>query len=289
MESFTIFIIYMLWIITISQYLYHQLLKPKTDHILLIGIILNILFVVLYLLLQKHPFVSTTLLYVFVFLPSLFYEGDMKHKLTITFMSLTFAVASETAWSTFFIAISPLFPHTSMIPALFKTNNQYILISIFSLLSGSVFYLLAYLAATIFKNYFTVLKSGYILKLCFYYMVVIFFQNMITSSASVKESLFILPVFIVSTIIMCILFDRVLKQISTQNQEIALKKQQVKLLETQLTSYKKTEKQYMSIRHWNHDIANHLMALSHLIESSQYEEAKDYIKHIVEENNHEYI
>ena len=273
----------MLWIITISQYLYHQLLKPKTDHILLIGIILNILFVVLYLLLQKHPFVSTTLLYVFVFLPSLFYEEDMKHKLTITFMSLTFAVASETAWSTFFIAISPLFPHTSMIPALFKTNNQYILISIFSLLSGSVFYLLAYLAATIFKNYFTVLKSGYILKLCFYYMVVIFFQNMITSSASVKESLFILPVFIVSTIIMCILFDRVLKQISTQSQEIALKKQQVKLLETQLTSYKKTEKQYMSIRHWNHDIANHLMVTSHLLKSSQYEEAKEYIKHIVEE------
>ena len=112
-------------------------------------------------------------------------------------------------------------------------------------------------------------------------MVVIFFQNMITSSASVKESLFILPVFIVSTIIMCILFDRVLKQISTQSQEIALKKQQVKLLETQLTSYKKTEKQYMSIRH--HDIANHLMALSHLIESSQYEEAKEYIKHITEE------
>ena len=283
MQSFIIFIIYMLVILTCSQYLYHQLLKPKTDHILLISIILNILFVVLYLLLQNHPFISTTLLYVFVFLPSLFYEGDMKHKLTITFMSLTFAVASETAWSTFFIALSPLFPHINMVPVLFKTNNQYILISIFSLLSGSVFYLLTYQAASIFKNYFTVLKSGYILKLCFYYMVVIFFQNMITSSTSVKESLFILPVFIVSTIIMCILFDRVLKQISTQSQEIALKKQQVELLETQLTSYKETEAQYMSIRHWNHDIANHLMALSHLIESSQYEEAKEYIKHITEE------
>lgn len=283
MQSFVIFIIYMLWLITISQYLYHQLLNPKTDHILLINIILNILFVVLYLLLQSHTFISTTLLYVFVFLPSLFYEGNIKHKLTITFMSLTFAVASETAWSTFFIALSPLFPHTNMIPTLFKTNNQYILISIFSFLSGSFFYLLAYQAASIFKNYFTVLKSDYILKLCFYYMVVIFFQNMITSSASVKESLFILPVFIISTIIMCILFDRVLKQISTQSQEIALKKQKVELLETQLTSYKDTEAQYMSIRHWNHDIANHLMALSHLIESSQYEEAKEYIKHITEE------
>lgn len=283
MQSFVIFIIYMLWLITISQYLYHQLLNPKTDHILLIDIILNILFVVLYLLLQSHPFISTTLLYVFVFLPSLFYKEDIKHKLTITFMSLTFAVASETAWSTFFIALSPLFPHTNMIPTLFKTNNQYILISIFSFLSGSFFCLLAYQAASIFKNYFTVLKSGYILKLCFYYMVVIFFQNMITSSASVKESLFILPVFVISTIIMCILFDRVLKQISTQSQEIALKKQKVELLETQLTSYKDTEAQYMSIRHWNHDIANHLMALSHLIESSQYEEAKEYIKHIIEE------
>lgn len=283
MQSFVIFIIYMLVLLTGSQYLYNQLLKPKTDHILLIGIILHILFVILYLLLQSHPFISVNLLYVFVFLPSLFYEGDIKHKLTITFMSLTFAVASETAWSTFFIALSPLFPHTNMIPTLFKTNNQYILISIFSFLSGSFFCLLAYQAAFIFKNYFTVLKTVYILKLCFYYMVVSFFQNMITSSASVKESLFILPVFIVSTIIMCNLFDRVLKQISTQSQEIALKKQKVELLETQLTSYKDTEAQYMSIRHWNHDITNHLMALSHLIESSQYEEAKEYIKHITEE------
>ena len=283
MESFIIFIIYMLWIITISQYLYHQLLKPKTDHILLIGIILNILFVVLYLLLQNHPFISTTLLYVFVFLPSLFYEGDMKHKLTITFMSLTFAVASETAWSTFFIALSPLFPHINMIPVLFKTNNQYILISIFSLLTGSFVLLLTVKAASLLKNSFTVLKSGLILRACFYFVAVIFINNLFAAPSAIKFSLFLVLISMVAIIFLIILIKRLFKEISESTHDIALKKQQVELVESQLTSYKETEAQYIEIRHWNHDIANHLLSLAHLIESSKNEEAKEYIHNIIEE------
>ena len=79
MQSFIIFILYMLYVLTSAQYLYYQLLKPKTEHILLVGIILHILFVVLYLSLQKHVYLATYLLYIFMFLPSLFYEGNMKH------------------------------------------------------------------------------------------------------------------------------------------------------------------------------------------------------------------
>ena len=111
MQSFIIFILYMLYVLTSGQYLYYQLLKPKTDHILFVGIILHILFVVLYLLLQKHLYLATYLVYIFMFLPSLFYEGDMKHKLTLTFMLLTFTLASETIFAIVFVAISPLFPH----------------------------------------------------------------------------------------------------------------------------------------------------------------------------------
>ena len=130
MQSFIIFILYMLYVLTSAQYLYYQLLKPKTDHILLVGIILHILFVVLYLSLQKHVYLATYLLYIFMFLPSLFYEANMKHKLTLTFMLLTFTLASETIFAIVFVAISPLFPHINMVPVLFKTNNQYILMAL---------------------------------------------------------------------------------------------------------------------------------------------------------------
>ena len=160
MQSFIIFILYMLYVLTSGQYLYYQLLKPKTDHILLVGIILHILFVVLYLSLQKHVYLATYLLYIFMFLPSLFYEGNMKHKLTLTFMLLTFSLTAETILAIVFVAISPLFPHINMVPVLFKTNNQYILISIFSLLTGSFVLLLTVKAASLLKNSFTVLKSG---------------------------------------------------------------------------------------------------------------------------------
>lgn len=283
MQSFIIFILYMLYILTGSQYLYYQLLKPKTDHILLIGIILNTIFVVLYVLLQKQMFLATTLLYIFIFLPSLFYEGDMKHKLTLTFMLLTYAIASETILSSLFVAVSPLFPHINMIPALFKNNNQYTLISVFSLLSGTFFWLLTVKAASILKNFFTVLKSGLILRLCFYFVALIVMQNAVTTSSSVKVVLFIFPFCMVVVLLLNILFYRLFKEISKSSHDIALKKQQIELVESQLTSYKETEAQYIEIRHWNHDIANHLLSLAHLIESSKNEEAKEYIRNIIEE------
>ena len=264
MQSFIIFILYMLYVLTSAQYLYYQLLKPKTDHILLVGIILHILFVVLYLLLQKHSYLATYLLYIFMFLPSLFYEGDMKHKLTLTFMSLTFTITSELIFAIVFVAISPLFPHINMIPVLFKTNNQYILISIFSLLTGSFVLLLTVKAASLLKNSFTVLKSGLVLRACFYFVAVILIS-------------------MVATIFLIILINRLVKEISESTHDIALKKQQVELVESQLTSYKETEAQYIEIRHWNHDIANHLLSLAHLIESSKNEEAKEYIRNIIEE------
>ena len=283
MQSFVIFIIYMLYVLTSGQYLYYKLLKPKTDHILLVGIILHILFVVFYLLLQKHLYLATYLLYIFMFLPSLFYEGDMKHKLTLTFMLLTFSMTAETILASIFVAVSPLFPHINMIPVLFKTNNQYILISIYSLLTGSFCLLLTVKAASLFKNSFTVLKSGLILKACLYFVVAIMINNLFALPSAIKFSLFFVLMCMVATIFLIILFNRLFKEISESTHGIALKKQQVKLVESQLTSYKETEAQYIEIRHWNHDIANHLMALSHLLESSQYEEAKEYIKHITEE------
>lgn len=283
MQSFVIFIIYMLYVLTSGQYLYYQLLKPKTDHILLVGIILHILFVVLYLSLQKQPFLATILLYIFLFLPSLFYEGDMKHKLTLTFMSLTFTVAAETILASVFVAISPLFPHINMVPVLFKANNQYILISIFSLFTGSLVWLFTVKAASLLKNSFTVLKSGLILRACFYFIAVIFIHNVFTSAPNIKFFLFLFPICMAAAILLIVLFNQLFKEISKSSHDIALKKQQVELLESQLASYKETEAQYIEIRHWNHDITNHLFSLAHLIESSKNEEAKEYIHNIIEE------
>ena len=56
MQSFIVFILYMLYLLTGGQYLHNQLLKPKTDQILLVDFIPHILSVILYLLLQKQSF-----------------------------------------------------------------------------------------------------------------------------------------------------------------------------------------------------------------------------------------
>ena len=170
-----------------------------------------------------------------------------------------------------------------MVPVLFKTNNQYILISIFSLLTGSFVLLLTVKAASLLKNSFTVLKSGLILRACFYFVAVIIIDNLFAAPSAIKLSLFLVLISMVATIFFIILFNRLFNEISESSHDIALKQQQVELVESQLTSYKETEAQYIEIRHWNHDIANHILSLAHLIESSKNEEAKEYIRNIIEE------
>lgn len=114
-------------------------------------------------------------------------------------------------------------------------------------------------------------------------MAVIIINNLFAAPSTIKFSLFLVLISMVATIFLIILFNRLFNEISESSHDIALKQQQVELVESQLTSYKETEAQYIEIRHWNHDIANHLLSLAHLIESSKNEEAKEYIRNIIEE------
>ena len=114
-------------------------------------------------------------------------------------------------------------------------------------------------------------------------MAVIIIDNLFAAPSAIKISLFLILISIIATIFFIILFNRLFNEISESSHDIALKQQQVELVESQLTSYKETEAQYIEIRHWNHDIANHILSLAHLIESSKNEEAKEYIRNIIEE------
>ena len=114
-------------------------------------------------------------------------------------------------------------------------------------------------------------------------MAVIIINNLYAAPSAIKISLFLILISIIATIFFIILFNRLFNEISESSHDIALKQQQVELVESQLTSYKEIEAQYIEIRHWNHDIANHILSLAHLIESSKNEEAKEYIRNIIEE------
>lgn len=75
---------------------------------------------------------------------------------------------------------------------------------------------------------------------------------------------------------------RLKKQEILRNQ----REKQQELIEKQLFYSGELEKEYRSLRKWNHDIANHFMAISYLLENEKYQEGSDYIKHLLEQQQH---
>lgn len=58
---------------------------------------------------------------------------------------------------------------------------------------------------------------------------------------------------------------------------------QLTLIQKQLSFSKELEQEYLTLRKWNHDIANHFFALSYLLENGRYQEGSDYIRCLMRE------
>lgn len=104
--------------------------------------------------------------------------------------------------------------------------------------------------------------------------------------------LFVIPkTRIVLTLIFCIPFSfliciwlnygfHMLKSCERQHLEQTY---QLKVLEQEIAHIHQTNAQYEHLYRWNHDTANHLLALSFLIEQKNYQRALEYIQRLQQE------
>lgn len=60
----------------------------------------------------------------------------------------------------------------------------------------------------------------------------------------------------------------------------------MELLKKQLELSNEIKDEYVRIRKWNHDIENHLLSLSYLIDMQKTEDAQNYCATILKENIH---
>ncbi|MDY3998722.1 MAG: hypothetical protein SOY73_06430 [Blautia sp.] len=77
------------------------------------------------------------------------------------------------------------------------------------------------------------------------------------------------------------LFLKGLKTIKRQDEEAVIKEKNLKLLKEQLSFSKELQKEYDSLRKWNHDVENHLLSLSYLMDMERYQEADSYCHSII--------
>ena len=79
-------------------------------------------------------------------------------------------------------------------------------------------------------------------------------------------------------------FRKGIHVIQTQEEAAVSRQHQLQLMKEQLSLSREMEKGYQALRKWNHDVENHLLSLSYLMDMEKYEQAASYCRSINTEN-----
>lgn len=99
------------------------------------------------------------------------------------------------------------------------------------------------------------------------------------------DTIFVIPLSIIYWCLCFVcypLFLNGLKKLTQQEEQRLQNQYKLQLVKKQLDASKKLENEYQSLRKWNHDVENHLLALSYLMDMERYDEAYEYQKKITD-------
>ena len=208
----------------------------------------------------------------------LWHYGSVKKKLLTYFLYTGMVMLSEMFCMSLFSFVQRLIYHrfTSMVATVsIQTWFDLILMCILCLTVGSlVCKILADLAGT-FARFTSLVPLAQIIFPFYWFCMVlslIYVYNIPFGSyffLFVAISVPVIPVFISG-----------IKNLYIQERNRILREKQIDLKKEQLKLFTDQELEYQKLRKWNHDIENHLLSMSYLMNTEKYEEARQYLHNI---------
>lgn len=263
-----------------ADYFYCNILplRPHIRHPFIACSLLNLIFIAFYLLSLKYPDISSIIYNLYIFLPVLlFFKGDILHRICAGFTAWTIIVLSESFANILFIIADMLSPNVTLAPVIFLAEKKALPMLFFTIVVAILQFSFCHKLSQILKHCFMNLRPTVLFQLGFIFWFSLFSQNICFTIASPKTLLMFVPFFLVITMLILAIFSHSFKSFEREVQfsfEIQMKNQYLK---QQLDSFHKTYQEYQNIKKWNHDISNHLLALSYLIEAEKNTEAEQYI------------
>ena len=217
-----------------------------------------------------------------VILPTLlFYQGAILHKLCASFIACIVINLSEIGASIFFLTLNIFFPEENMVIRDFLTDKHDGMLLFANLLIISIMLFIFYKLQQLLKNCFIYIKPSLVFRLGIPLIIMVIFQNIIFAFPLIRPFL-IFSIFYWITVCLCILMlNTGLKELKKQEEYNIMIDMQKAIITQQLNYFQKTTQEYQKIRKQNHDISNHLLSLSYLIEQGNTKEAKQYINELL--------
>lgn len=279
MDSYVYFLVlpYICWA---SAYFFCSILTPKKflKHPMGTILILYFIFVPITMVLKIHSIflgtISTQVLFISVIF--FFFQDKFLKKLACYFIFDITVTVVEIVSSYLLVLIRHLWSASSLDSMLMyglSSLPDVLCISILDTVIG-VFWIRK--EVTLLKRCFSYLNTRTFLQVLFPVFFPIFGQPLILHQTESAFFPFLVILYWSFCALSYPLFHKGLQNIQIQERTTSLKKQQLQLMKDQLSFSQELEKGYQALRKWNHDVENHLLSLSYLMDMKKYKEAVSY-------------
>ncbi len=283
-----VYILILPYICWSASYFFCSVLKPRRflNHPILTVFLLLMVSVPAVMLLKTQNVTIGTISIQLLFLGIvfIFYCGTVSRKLACYFIYAISLTLVEILACNILVLIRPLWAEVPIAfnEIYFVTDTADILcVSLADICIGVLCF---QKESALLKRCFSYLHLKTFLQLLYPVYLPIIAQQVIISLT--EYSLF--PALAAAYWILCLIsypvFRKGIHVIQTQEEAAIFRQHQLQLMKEQLSLSREMEKEYQALRKWNHDVENHLLSLSYLMEMEKYEQAASYCHSINTEN-----
>ncbi|MGN8630959.1 hypothetical protein ACTNEW_05050 [Blautia sp. HCP3S3_G3] len=283
-----VYILILPYICWSASYFFCSVLKPRRflNHPILTVFLLLMVSVPAVMLLKTQNVTIGTISIQLLFLGIvfIFYCGTVSRKLACYFIYAISLTLVEILACNILVLIRPLWAEVPIAfnEIYFVTDTADILcVSLADICIGVLCF---QKESALLKRCFSYLHLKTFLQLLYPVYLPIIAQQVIISLT--EYSLF--PALAAAYWILCLIsypvFRKGIHVIQTQEEAAIFRQHQLQLMKEQLSLSREMEKEYQALRKWNHDVENHLLSLSYLMDMEKYEQAASYCCSINTEN-----
>lgn len=283
-----VYILILPYICWSASYFFCSVLKPRRflNHPILTVFLLLMVSVPAVMLLKTQNVTIGTISIQLLFLGIvfIFYCGTVSRKLACYFIYAISLTLVEILACNILVLIRPLWAEVPIAfnEIYFVTDTADILcVSLADICIGVLCF---QKESALLKRCFSYLHLKTFLQLLYPVYLPIIAQQVIISLT--EYSLF--PALAAAYWILCLIsypvFRKGIHVIQTQEEAAIFRQHQLQLMKEQLSLSREMEMEYQALRKWNHDVENHLLSLSYLMDMEKYEQAASYCRSINTEN-----
>ena len=217
----------------------------------------------------------------------IFLKGTKGFKISLTFAAYVVSICVEAITATILSVLSILFPELHIISVNIGRFGNTLTIALVSSIEIVLIVIVYHFIKRFFVQLPYMVNARLIIRMAIPMVITIMLSN-ISGVVPPKWAIIVIHLLVawVSAWIAWKLYCKGLLLISEQERQHIYEIYEMETLDTEIKHLHRMDEEYKKMRHWNHDIKNHLMAISLLASQRKYEEAEKYIVELTNDSGH---